>query len=154
MFDHHSSVMECSSLTTAGYVMDHNYIPPMRMTQPTTTGAASAYSHAISSSPALYQSRTVPSSTRRHSELPGSSTDQSYQPSYRRISNPYDSGVPGDYAASSGQTIPSISGLTKSPMPSPALGSTSGSGGVPTYSSSLPRYAPCRMHQLRSQAVR
>ena len=124
--------------------MDQNYIPPMRMSQPATTGGNAAYAQTISSSPALYQSRTMPPSAsvpRRHSEMPHSGTpDQSYNPNYRRISNPYES-VPGsEYSMAQSQTIPSISGLTHSPNPSPHLGSTSGAGMMPPYSSSMSRY--------------
>lgn len=119
--------------------MDQNYIPPMRMSQPAPT---SAYAQTTSSSPSLYQSRTLPessSSSRRHSEMPSSSADQAYGRSYRRISNPYDSASSSQYSMTTGQTIPSISGLTQSPLPSPHLGSTSNAGGNPLYNSSLAR---------------
>ena len=118
--------------------MDQNYIPSMRMSQPVTSGQ-SAYGQTISSSPALYQSKSMPqSSSRRHSELPQSNNaDQSYSQSYRRISNPYDS-VPNDYSMASSQTIPSISGLTQSPLPSPHMGARSGM--MPQYSRSPSMY--------------
>ena len=113
--------------------MDQNYIPPMRMSQPSSTSGSSAYAQTSSSSPALYQSRSMPGSTssaRRHSELPTHNPDPSYNQNYRRISNPYDSMSGGDY---SGQTIPSISGLTQSPLPSPHLGANSGNGTMSHY---------------------
>ena len=126
--------------------MDPNYIPPMRMTHPPTTTTtttpadAAAYSHTLSSSPALYQSKPVPSlsAIRRHSELPSSGVGQAYPSSFRRVSNPYDSGASGDYSLASGPTIPSINGLTQSPMPSPALGLS----GMHSYDSSMSRYVP------------
>lgn len=123
--------------------MDQNYIPPMRMTQPAPTSGASAYAQPTSSSPSLYQSRTLPessSSSRRHSEMPSSSAGQAYGQSYRRISNPYDSNPNSQYSmTTSGQTIPSISGLTQSPLPSPHMGSTSNAGGVAPYNNSSAR---------------
>lgn len=131
-------------LTFAGYTMDPNYIPPMRVSQPTSTSGASAYTPALPSSPSLYQSRTYPETTssRRHSEMPSSSGDQGYGQSYRRISNPYDSSSSSEYSmASSSQTIPSISGLTQSPLPSPHLSSTPGAraGAIHSYHSNSSR---------------
>jgi len=109
--------------------MDQNYIPPMRMSQPTTSSGSTAYAQTISSSPALYQSRTMPPSTpssRRHSEMQNvGPSDPSYNQTYRRVSNPYDPMPSNDYSMASNQTIPSISGLTQSPLPSPNLGATS-----------------------------
>lgn len=122
--------------------MEQNYIPSMRMSQPSSTSGSSAYAQTISSSPALYQTRTVPeasASSRRHSELPSSSLDQSYGQSYRRISNPYDSSSSSQYSMATSQTIPSISGLTHSPLPSPHMGASSGAGGAPHYNTSMSR---------------
>ena len=131
-------------LMYSGYSMDQNYIPPMRMSQPASTGGTSAYTQTISSSPALYQSRTMPASSssgRRHSELRNPNTsDPSYNQNYRRISNPYDSMSGADYSMAPSQTIPSISGLTQSPLPSPHMGATSGPGMMPQYNTSASRY--------------
>lgn len=130
-----------AELTIVGYAMDQNYIPPMRMSQPTSTSGTSAYSSTISSSPALYQSRTMPASTssaRRHSELPPTGTpDQGYN--YRRVSNPYEPMPNSEYSMAPNQTIPSISGLTQSPLPSPHIGSTSNPSMMHQYNPSVSR---------------
>jgi hypothetical protein len=142
-----SSTFQPYVLTRVGYAMDQNYMPPMKVTQPSSTSGPSAYSQAISSSPALYHSRTVPESTansRRQSELPVSSTtEQSYNQSFRRISSPYET-TSSQFPATTSQTIPSISGLTNSPMPSPHLGSTSGASSLPQYHTSLSRQVSLR----------
>ncbi|KAK0335235.1 hypothetical protein LTR02_011809 [Friedmanniomyces endolithicus] len=111
--------------------MEQNYIPPMKVSQPSMTLGQSAYAHTTSSSPALYQSRSVPEGARgrRQSELPVPANDQAYTQSYRRISNPYEAASSGQYSAATSQTIPSISGLTQSPMPSPHGGTYSGAEG-------------------------
>ena len=131
--------------------MDQSYIPPMRMSQPTSTSGTSAYSQA-SHSPGLYQTRTMPATSsmgRRHSELSGDGhAESSYHQSYRRISSPYESMHSNDYSMAAGQTIPSISGLTQSPLPSPHLGSTSGGAGLSQYHTSLSRYAYLLILQL------
>ena len=131
-------------LMFAGYTMDQNYAPSMRMSQPAATSGSSAYAPTISSSPALYQSRTMPASTsssRRHSELPNSGvSDPSYNQSYRRISNPYDTMSGGDYSMAPSQTIPSITGLTQSPLPSPHMGAGSGGSMMPHYNTGMSRY--------------
>lgn len=123
--------------------MDQNYIPPMRMSQPTTTSGTAAYAQTVSSSPALYQSRTMPassSSSRRHSEMQNMGpSDQSYHQNYRRVSNPYDPMPSSDYSMASNQTIPSISGLTHSPLPSPNIGGTSSPHMMP-YHPNVSRY--------------
>lgn len=133
-----------------GYTMDQNYIPPMRMSQPASSSGAPAYSQTISSSPALYQSKTMPassSSSRRHSELPNTNhLDPSYHQSYRRTSNPYDSTANGDYSMAPSQTIPSISGISHSQVPSPNIGVTSGPGMMPQYNTNVGRYV--REHQV------
>lgn len=140
--------MLCSQLTYAGYAMDQNYIPSMRMSQPGTTSGAPAYTQTVSSSPALYQSKTVPvsgSSSRRHSELPNAnSSDPSYGQTYRRTSNPYDSLSSSDYSMAPSQTIPSISGLTQNQVPSPNIGANS----MPQYNNNVARYlkAPSISH--------
>lgn len=115
----------------------------MRMTQPTTTAGTAAYAQTVSSSPALYQSRGSESSaSRRQSEMPttttaGTPSGQSYDQSYRRVSNPYDSMAGGNYSVAPSQTIPSISGLTQSPLPSPHMSQSSGGQQImPQYSSS------------------
>lgn len=135
-------------LMCPGYTMDQNYIPPMRMSQPASTSGTSAYAQTISSSPALYQSRTMPGSTsasRRHSELPNAgSSDPSYNQGYRRISNPYDSMSGSDYSMAPNQTIPSISGLTQSPLPSPHIGASSGASMMSQYNTSVSRYCKQR----------
>ncbi|TKA66991.1 hypothetical protein B0A55_11191 [Friedmanniomyces simplex] len=117
--------------------MEQNYIPPMKVSQPSVTLGQSAYAHTISSSPALYQSRSVPEGarSRRQSELPGTTSDQSYAQSFRRISSPYETASGGQYSAASSQTIPSISGLRHSPMPSPHLGTYPGAEGMQHHSS-------------------
>ena len=133
--------------------MDQNYIPPMRMSQPTSSSSTSAYSQP-SRSPGLYQSRTVPGTSsigRRHSEFPNDAhADSSYHQSYRRISSPYESMHSNEYSMATGQTIPSISGLTHSPLPSPHLGSTSGSAGMSQYHPGVSRYALSNPLSLRS----
>ncbi|KXT15486.1 hypothetical protein AC579_3370 [Pseudocercospora musae] len=113
------------------YAMDQShYIPPMRMSQPTTTSAAAAYAHTSSSSPALYQSRTLDASSARRppSDMPAASASP-YDQSYRRVSNPYDPG----YSMPPTQSIPSITGLTQSPLPSPGMNPTSGAHMMPQY---------------------
>ncbi|EME40361.1 hypothetical protein DOTSEDRAFT_74982 [Dothistroma septosporum NZE10] len=121
----------------ASYTMDQNYIPPMRMSQPATTGGTTAYAQTASSSPSHYQQNRTPdlSSGRRHSEMPTSSSSHAYDQSYRRISSPYDNMSSGPYSMPPSQTIPSISGITQSPLPSPAMNQTSGS----QYNSSMSR---------------
>ncbi|KAK1055648.1 hypothetical protein LTR33_014082, partial [Friedmanniomyces endolithicus] len=116
---------------TSYATMEQNYIPPMKVSQPSMTLGQSAYAHTTSSSPALYQSRSVPEGARgrRQSELPVPANDQAYTQSYRRISNPYEAASSGQYSAATSQTIPSISGLTQSPMPSPHGGTYSGAEG-------------------------
>ncbi|KAK0921782.1 hypothetical protein LTR91_024229 [Friedmanniomyces endolithicus] len=112
--------------------MEQKYIPPMKVSQPSMTLGQSAYAHTTSSSPALYQSRSVPEGARgrRQSELPVPANDQAYTQSYRRISNPYETASSGQYSAATSQTIPSISGLTHSPMPSPHGGTYPGAEGM------------------------
>lgn len=103
------------------YAMDQNYIPPMRVSQPTTSAGSSAYAQqTTSSNPSLYQSRGP--EPRRHSELPVSSGVSAYD-QYRRISSPYDGQTTSNYSMPPTQTIPSISGLAQSPLPSPHLSS-------------------------------
>ncbi|KAK3715537.1 hypothetical protein LTR37_007025 [Vermiconidia calcicola] len=124
------------------YTMDQNYIPPMRMSQPAATSGAVTYTQTVSSSPSLYQSRTIPSSNpapRRYSEFPNVNQEAAYGHSYRRISNPYDSMASNDYSMSSSQSIPSISGLTHSPQPPSHPGGTSAPGMMPQYSTSVSR---------------
>lgn len=122
--------------------MEQNYIPPMRMSQPTTTSGTGAYSQP-SHSPGLYQSRTTPdapSVSRRHTDYGNDGhADAHFQDSYRRISSPYESMHSTGYPMHTAQTIPSISGLTHSPVPSPHLGSSTGSAGMSQYHSSLSR---------------
>ncbi|KAK0804782.1 hypothetical protein LTR03_007022 [Friedmanniomyces endolithicus] len=117
---------------TSYAAMEQNYIPPMKVSQPSMTLGQSAYAHTTSSSPALYQSRSVPEGTRgrRQSELPVPANHQAYTQSYRRISNPYEAASSGQYSAATSQTIPSISGLTQSPMPSPHGGTYPGADGM------------------------
>ncbi|KAK1056929.1 hypothetical protein LTR74_014527 [Friedmanniomyces endolithicus] len=117
---------------TSYATMEQNYIPPMKVSQPSMTLGQSAYAHTTSSSPALYQSRSVPEGARgrRQSELPVPANDQAYTQSYRRISNPYEAASSGQYSAATSQTIPSISGLTQSPMPSPHGGTYPGAEGM------------------------
>ncbi|KAI5361551.1 hypothetical protein Slin15195_G126660 [Septoria linicola] len=105
------------------YAMDQNYIPPMRVSQPTTTSGASAYANTVSSSsPSLYSTRVADTfSARRHSEMPATTSAGSAYGDYRRVSSPYES----NYTMAPSQTIPSISGLTQSPLPSPHIGSSS-----------------------------
>ncbi|KAK4612221.1 putative C2H2-type zinc-finger transcription factor orf8 [Fulvia fulva] len=126
----------------ASYTMDQNYIPPMRMSQPATTSGTTAYAQTVSSSPSHYQqsSRTPDlSSSRRHSEMPASSAGQAYDQSYRRISSPYDNMSSGAYSMPQTQNIPSISGITQSPLPSPGMSHTSGTPSMPQYNSSMSR---------------
>ena len=114
----------------------------MRVSHPATTTGASAFSSTVSSSPALYQSKTMPvlsSSSRRHSELPSSNPfDPSYHQGFRRTSNPYDT-PNSDYSMAPNHTIPSISGLSQSTVPSNA-GIASGANLMPQYSSNASRY--------------
>ncbi|KJX99907.1 hypothetical protein TI39_contig348g00034 [Zymoseptoria brevis] len=117
------------------YAMDQNYIPPMRVSQPTTSAGSSAYAQqTTSSNPSLYQSRGP--EPRRHSELPVSSGVSAYDP-YRRISSPYDGQTNSNYSMPPTQTIPSISGLAQSPLPSPHL-SSSGAQLSPQYTTRSP----------------
>lgn len=132
----------------SSYPMDQNY-PPMRMSQPGATTGAPAYSQTISSSPALYQSKTAPDPhVRRQSELASGSIDSSYSSNYRRISSSYDSASASSYSMASGPTIPSISGLTQSPLPSPHIGSNSGPGTMSQYHTSL-----VRSHGMNDESV-
>lgn len=152
------SVLLTLSLTVAGYTMDQNYIPPMRMSQPAPSSGAPAFSQTVSSSPALYQSKTMPattSSSRRHSELPSSnSLDPSYHQSYRRTSNPYDSTGNGDFSMAPSQSIPSISGLSHSQVPSSNIGVTAGPGMMPQYNTNVGRYVvEHRLRKFRSQGL-
>lgn len=119
--------------------MDHNTIPSMRITQPPATSGTTAYTQGISSSPSLYQTRSLPSNapSRRYSELPSGNSSNSYDQSFRQTSNSYDSLSSGNYSTSSTQSIPSISGLTHSPVPSPHIGS--GTSPVPHYQPSYSR---------------
>ncbi|KXT03752.1 hypothetical protein AC578_740 [Pseudocercospora eumusae] len=121
------------------YAMDQSqYIPPMRMSQPTTTSGTAAYAQTSSSSPALYQSRTADaSSARRPSDMPAASASP-YDQSYRRVSNPYE----GAYSMPPSQSIPSISGLTQSPLPSPGMNATSGAPMMPQYDTSSMSRSP------------
>ncbi|KAK3054889.1 hypothetical protein LTR09_004047 [Extremus antarcticus] len=118
------------------YNMEQNYIAPPRMSQPPATSATAAYTQTISSSPALYQSRSAPSSQpnfRRYSDFPeGNTPEPSYANSYRRPTNSHDSGSSIEYSMAPGQSIPSISGLVQSPQPSPHIGSNH-SGMMPQY---------------------
>lgn len=124
------------SLTISDYPMSSSYssVPSQSI-----TSGPSPYGQTVSSSPALYQSRPVPSSNagRRHSEFPAvSSADSSYTSGFRGINSSYDSTPASEYSISQGQTIPSISGLTQSPLPSPHLGSST-SGSMSQYSHSM-----------------
>nr|POE96953.1 hypothetical protein CFP56_63778 [Quercus suber] len=107
------------------YAMDHNYIPPMRVSQAPAPGNPSAYGATSSSSPALYQSRLDASAAaRRHSEMPRSSINPSYEDHYRRISTPYEQHSSANaYSLAPGQNIPSISGLTQNPSMTSSSGS-------------------------------
>ena len=126
--------------------MEHNYVPSMRISQPSSTSGVSAYAQTVSSSPGLYQSRTMPPSAsygRRHSELPGSAhMDPMYGQEYRRTSNPYDAMSNGTYSIAPSQSLSSVSGLTQSPQPSPHLGSTSGAGMMPLYGTAASNRSP------------
>nr|POE48752.1 hypothetical protein CFP56_38848 [Quercus suber] len=97
----------------------------MRVSQASTTGGSSAYGTNNSTSPALHQSRVdAAANARRHSEMPRSSVNPSYDHHYRRISTPYEQQGPASaYSLAPGQNIPSISGLTQNP----SMGSSSGS---------------------------
>lgn len=124
------------------YNMDQNYIPPMRMSNPVTSGQFGWGQTPSSSSPALHQSRSVPEANfHRPSGVPGSSYPESSYSSYRRVSSPHGSSMPTPgYSASSGQTIPSVSGLAHTPMPSPILGASSGGAIMPNYPRDLSRF--------------
>lgn len=130
------SLIHFLRLTFTGYNMEQNYIAPPRMSQPPATSATAAYTQTISSSPALYQSRSAPSSQpnfRRYSDFPeGNTPEPSYANSYRRPTNSHDSGSSIEYSMAPGQSIPSISGLVQSPQPSPHIGSNH-SGMMPQY---------------------
>lgn len=121
--------------------MDQSYMPPMRVSEPSTTSAPSSYASTTttSSSPSLYITRNPEvSSSRRESELPAS-TASPYEPSYRRISSPYDSVSSSGYSMPPRDSILSISGLTHSPLPSPHMSSTSSGPMSPQYTTSAPR---------------
>ncbi|KAK4908909.1 hypothetical protein LTR49_022272, partial [Elasticomyces elasticus] len=126
----------------SSYAMEQNYIPPMKVTQPSVSLSQSAYAHTTSSSPSLYQSRSVPETSRnidrRQSELPGPISDQAYMQSFRRISSPYETASSNQYSGATNQTIPSISGLTQSPMPSQHTASYPGADAT-SHQSSMTR---------------
>lgn len=122
------------------YDMDQPYMPPMRVSQPPSTSAPSAYTSTASSEPSLYISKSSESSSsRRQSELP-TTTSSSYEANYRRISSPYDSTASSAYSMPPRDSILSISGLTHSPLPSPHLSSTSAGHISPHYTTSVPRF--------------
>ncbi|OQO01742.1 hypothetical protein B0A48_12779 [Cryoendolithus antarcticus] len=149
-FDPVTTTAEMSSL---GYLLPSQYATNMydatgsdysnnssyssMRSQPMIMASMDPYSHALSSSPALYQSRPVAPSYRRHSGVPiASSTDSSYSSSYRRVSSPYDAVTSSEYSMPMNQTIPSIAGLTQSPLPSPHLGMQTSAA---TYNQNLSR---------------
>lgn len=133
--------------------MDQSYMPPMRVSQPpTTSGPSSTYAQTTSSSPSLYISRGPDSSSRRQSELP-TSTSTSYESSFRRISNPYDSTSGSGYSMPARDSILSISGLTHSPLPSPHLSSTSSGRLSPHYTTSMSRYASINISRSNEQRL-
>ncbi|WPG97396.1 Hypothetical protein R9X50_00017100 [Acrodontium crateriforme] len=105
---------------------DQGYIPPMRLGQQPRSSDTIPYP-ASSSNPALYQSRPSPD-LRRHSDLPHPT-----ESSYRHRS--YETANGSDYPSSTGQTIPSISGLTQSPRPI-HVGPTSSAGPTSYYTPS------------------
>ncbi|KAF2716184.1 hypothetical protein K431DRAFT_323980 [Polychaeton citri CBS 116435] len=116
--------------------MEQNY-PPMRMSaQQPPSSEASSYGQAISSSPALYQSRSMAQTIpRRQSEFPqpNPADPAAYEQAYRRISNPYDSNQ--GYSVPHGQGIPPLSGMAQSPQPSPSM-NASASGSMSSYTMS------------------
>ncbi|RMX92878.1 hypothetical protein D0867_14411 [Hortaea werneckii] len=120
------------------YTMDQNYMPPIRNAQPNSTNAPPTYSNTLSSSPALYQSRTVPEASMRRQSGFSAAADSPMDQNLRRVSTPYDSSSGSQYSMSSGQTIPSISGLTQNPLPSPHIAGTSGSS-MSSYGNSMSR---------------
>lgn len=122
-----------------GYTMDQSYMPPIRNAQPSSTNAPPTYSNTLSSSPALYQSRTVPEASMRRQSGFSAAADSPMDQNLRRVSTPYDSSSGSQYSMSSGQTIPSISGLTQNPLPSPHIAGTSGSS-MSSYGNSMSRY--------------
>lgn len=97
-----------------------------------------AFSQTISSSPALYQSRPAPPPSRRSDGPAINSTDSSYSSGFPRISSPYGSTPGSHYSMASSQTIPSISGLTHGPIPSPPL-SQNPSNMMGQFGHSIPR---------------
>lgn len=119
--------------------MDQNYMPPMRVSEPATTSGPPAYAQTTSSNPSLYQS-----SSRRTSEMP-TSTASPYEPSYRKLSSPYDSAPSSSYSMPPRDSILSISGLTHSPLPSPHMSSSSAGQLSPHYTTSVPRYASSQL---------
>ncbi|KAI7577321.1 hypothetical protein KC316_g10350 [Hortaea werneckii] len=137
----HLSLLERLSTQTymlPGYTMDQNYMPPIRNAQPNSTNAPPTYSNTLSSSPALYQSRTVPEASMRRQSGFSAAADSPMDQNLRRVSTPYDSSSGSQYSMSSGQTIPSISGLTQNPLPSPHIAGTSGSS-MSSYGNSMSR---------------
>ncbi len=124
------------------YAMEQNYIPPVRVSQSTTTSGTTVYASTVSSSPGLYQSRSMPvpgANQRRPSDLSNSSNhDPSYGQTYRRPSASYDSIPSNDYSLTHSQTVPSMGGLSQTQMASPNFGSTS-VGGMSQYSASVSR---------------
>nr|OQO25235.1 hypothetical protein B0A51_09359 [Rachicladosporium sp. CCFEE 5018] len=149
-FDPVTTTAEMSSL---GYLLPSQYATNMydaaasaysnnssyssMRSQPMNMASMDPYSHALSSSPALYQSRTVAPSYRRHSGVPtASSADSSYSSSHRRVSSPYDAVTSSEYSTTMSQMIPSIAGLTQSPLPSPHLGMQTSAA---TYNQTLSR---------------
>ncbi|RMY47615.1 hypothetical protein D0863_15598, partial [Hortaea werneckii] len=121
------------------YTMDQNYMPPIRNAQPPqSTNAPPTYTNTLSSSPALYQSRTVPEASMRRQSGFSAAADSPMDQNLRRVSTPYDSSSGSQYSMSSGQTIPSISGLTQNSLPSPHIAGTSGSS-MSSYGNSMSR---------------
>ncbi|EMD00166.1 hypothetical protein BAUCODRAFT_119725 [Baudoinia panamericana UAMH 10762] len=114
------------------YAMDQHYIPPMKITQPATSTGIPAYAQSNSTSPALYQSR-------RRSELPSNGPDRTYGQGYRRTSNPYETTINMQYSNVTSPGIPSLSGLSHSPLPSPHMNAASGANGMSQYATSVSR---------------
>ncbi|KAM0717424.1 hypothetical protein Q7P37_007276 [Cladosporium fusiforme] len=113
---------------------EHSF-PPMRSAP---SSGPPAFSQTISSSPALYQSRPAPASSRRPDAPSNGSNDSTYGSGYRRISSPYGSTPGSEYSMGSSQTIPPISGLTQGSLSSPPIGH-SPSGMMGQYNQSIPR---------------
>ena len=136
------------------YAMD---VPPDRSTQSTSAGDWSAYAE---TAPISYRSDTGPAYpfSRQQHDLSMSQSQMQMAQNFRRISSPYEaSSLP--FTGTTNQSIPSISGITQSPIPSPNIMNTSSAASTSAspYSSSLSRspnlYGSTSLYQQTSYST-